>query len=304
MTRDAGTAATTSITSTTSTATTTTKADPASAAAPGELAIFLRRMRERASPQALGLAVTRRRRAPGLLREEVAQAAGISATWYTWLEQGRRVRASVEVLEALAQALQLDATERSHLIAIARPDVQASLQPTSGVDDEALARWLESLPQPAYAFDDDWDLRCVNASARALFGGFDLQHPIERNLLRRIFLDAGWQSLFDDWESIARLSLGQFRAFNAARLHGPEVTALVEDLSRRSPQFAALWAERPLAPPALRQKLVRHPEHGLLCFEFVVLRPEAAQPGVRVCLYSAADARTADVLRATCPPRP
>lgn len=296
MTRNAGTA--------TATATPNPNGEPSEGAARGELGAFLRRMRERASPQALGLVVTPRRRAPGLLREEVAQAAGISVTWYTWLEQGRRVRASMQVLDALVQALQLDATERSHLLALARPDVQASLQPTSGVDDETLARWLESLPQPAYAFDENWDLRCVNASARVFFGGFDLQHPIEQNLLRRIFLDTGWQSLFDDWESIARLSLGQFRAFNAARLNSPEVTALVDDLCRLSPQFAALWAERPLAPPALRQKLVRHPRHGVLCFEFVVLRPEAAAPGVRVCLYSAADARTADMLRATCPPRP
>jgi transcriptional regulator with XRE-family HTH domain len=296
MTRDAGTAATPFDAA----AEVDRVADVAAAGPPvnSELGDFLRRMRERASPQALGLSVSRRRRAPGLLREEVAQAAGISATWYTWLEQGRRVRASVEVLDALAQALQLDTTERGHLLALARPDLQSSFTNPADASGVALARWVASLPQPAYAFDENWDLRCFNSAADRLFGPFDLADPMGRNLLRRIFLDTRWQSLFEDWDGIARASLGQYRNFNATRLQSPAVAAMVAELSRRSPRFAALWAERPLAPPALRQKLVRHPQHGLLAFEFVVLRPEAAEAGVRVSLYSAADAHTAAVLAA------
>lgn len=291
MTRAAGTA-------TTTTTTTTIPFEPAAEPGAGELAGFLRRMRERADPQSLGLPVSRRRRAPGLLREEVAQAAGISATWYTWLEQGRRVRASVEVLDALAQALRLDATERDHLLALARPDLHAPFAASPAASDEALARWVASLPQPAYAFDENWDLRCINTAADRLFGPFDLGDPLGRNLLRRIFLDTRWHAMFEGWDGIARASLGQFRNFNATRLQSPPVAGLVAELSQRSAQFKALWAERPLAPPALRQKLVRHPRHGLLAFEFVVLRPEAAEAGVRVSLYSAADARTAEVLAA------
>src|SRR5688572_21698944 len=128
MTRAAGTA-------TTTTTTTTIPFEPAAEPGAGELAGFLRRMRERADPQS-----------PGLPREEVAQAAGISATWYTWLEQGRRVRASVEVLDALAQALRLDTTERDHLLALARPDLHAPFAASPAASDEALARWVASLP--------------------------------------------------------------------------------------------------------------------------------------------------------------
>jgi len=263
----------------------------------GELGAFLRRMRERASPQSLGLAVSRRRRAPGLLREEVAQAAGISATWYTWLEQGRRVRASVEVLDALARALSLDPTERRHLLALARPDLQRSFEPAADASIEALARWIMSLPQPAYAFDERWQVLVCNEAAHRLFGDFDPDGPLQGNLLRRIFLDTAWRSLLADWEQVARASVGQFRAFNSARLAEPPIATLVRELRRASSDFARLWDEGSVAPPALRQKLLHHPRHGRLSFEFVVLRPEGAPPGVRVSLYSAADMQTAQRLR-------
>jgi transcriptional regulator with XRE-family HTH domain len=259
----------------------------------GELGAFLRRMRERASPQSLGLAVSRRRRAPGLLREEVAQAAGISATWYTWLEQGRRVRASVEVLDALARALSLDATERHHLLALARPDLQRSFEPAADASLEALARWIASLPQPAYAFDERWNVLACNDAARRLFGDFAADDPVQGNLLRRIFLDPTWRTLLEDWEQVARASAGQFRHFNSARLGEPTIAALVDEMRRSSPDFARLWDEGGVAPPAMRQKLLRHPTRGMLSFEFVVLRPEGTPPGVRVSLYSAADAHTA-----------
>ncbi|TIV69767.1 MAG: helix-turn-helix domain-containing protein, partial [Mesorhizobium sp.] len=141
-----------------------------------------------------------RRRAPGLLREEVALLAGISATWYTWLEQGREANPSAQVLHALADVLKLLPVEREHLFKLAKPEW---LPETSRSERPSPDPWMADLltalsPNPAYALNRAWDFAAWNDGAAALFGGFDPEDPVKRNLLTRLFLDPDWRALFAD----------------------------------------------------------------------------------------------------------
>jgi transcriptional regulator with XRE-family HTH domain len=167
--------------------------DPA-AAERRALARFLKAMRDRVSPADAGVAVTSRRRAKGLLREEVAQAAGVSVTWYTWMEQARPTNPSLRVLDGLARALQLDAAEREQLIRLARPDLRPAPPASRGLS-APLTTLLHGLaPHPAYATNVRGDVIAWNAPAARLLG--DFAAPGCGNLLRRLFLDPAWRRLF------------------------------------------------------------------------------------------------------------
>src|SRR6516164_7467291 len=165
------------------------------------LSAFLRALRERQSPADFGLAAGPRRRTPGLRREEVAQLCGLSATWYTWIEQGREVSVSPAALARLAGALKLGRAERAYLFELADkrdPD-------EDGGDDElpsAALRSVEAMTVPAYILDRSWNARRWNARAERLFTGW-LDREGERNLLRFIFLEPSARSLICDWEERA-----------------------------------------------------------------------------------------------------
>jgi len=157
------------------------------------LGAFLRRMRDRATP--LDARRGSRRRAAGLRREEVSQAAGISVTWYTWLEQGRDVRVSPRALNAIADALRLDATERDHLLRLADAAHATRASSITQVASEQLVRFVDALSHPAYAINGMWDVLHANRAATALLGEFRPEHPTG-NVLTRLFLDPAWQRLF------------------------------------------------------------------------------------------------------------
>src|SRR5277367_3361361 len=166
-------------------------------------AAFLRSRRERLVPSEVGLPNGFRRRTSGLRREEVAQLAGVGVTWYTWLEQGRRVSPSAEVLGALATALRLDAAERRHLFVLA--DRPPALKREAGpeVVDAPIRRMLASLGgQPAYVIGRRWDILAWNRAAAAVFGDYARLEGDERNIMYLLFVDRSHRKLLLDWEEM------------------------------------------------------------------------------------------------------
>jgi transcriptional regulator with XRE-family HTH domain len=249
-----------------------------------ELGRFLKSRRTRLKPADLGLKAGPRRRAPGLLREEVASAAGMSATWYTWMEQGRPTNPSAPLLERLAKVLKLDAVERAHLFRLARPEPIAK----PSVLDPAVETVLRGLhPHPAYAFDPLWNVIAWNDAATALLGAFDPSDPRRANVLVRLFRDPSWRKLFTDWETIARSAVAQYRAATAGFA---ERRAILRGLEETSLHFSALWKEQDVAAAPAWRKVLDHPQAGRLVFDYAAL---GAGAQFHVTIYTPADRATA-----------
>ena len=207
------------------------------------LGTFLRSHRERLSPSKLGLAPAGRRRTPGLRREEVAQLCGVSTTWYTWLEQGRPVRASASALNRIAGALQLSRAEKLYLFEIARcvvPDSNeaAALEIPAGLKD-----LVNRMPVPVYVLDRQWNAVAWNGRAARLFRPW-LFDSEERNLLRFVFLDRNARTLIVDWKSRARRLVAEFRSDAGRHLTEPPTLRLISELQAGSKVFARYWSEQ------------------------------------------------------------
>jgi len=233
-----------------------------------ELAEFLRSRRARLLPADVGLPPGARRRTPGLRREEVADLAGIGTTWYTWLEQGRDIRVSADVLDNLARALRLTPDERAHLFRVAHR------QPPP----RALAPWEEASPSarrllatfggaPAYIMGRRWDLLAWNAAATAVFGDFEALPDGERNMVRLIFTDGELRRRFVDWEGTARGVLALFRADRGRYADDPWFAEVIDDLRRVSPEFGRWWPRHDVRERAAERKEVEHPVVGRLVLE-------------------------------------
>ncbi|WP_370881923.1 helix-turn-helix transcriptional regulator [Labrys wisconsinensis] len=234
-----------------------------------EFGAFLRSRRERLTPASVGLPDGVRRRTPGLRRDEVALLAGVGTTWYTWLEQGRDVRPSPEVLAALARALQLDPAERRHLFLLS--DRPVPEPPSTGPErvDEPILRMLESLTgQPAYVLGRRWDVLAWNRAAVALFGDYGRLEGDERNAMHLVFADPEHRRLLVDWAELASASLGMFRADSARYAGDPDFARLVARLMQASPEFRAWWPRHEVLRPFTGHKRIRHPEGGLMLFEY------------------------------------
>jgi hypothetical protein len=254
-----------------------------------ELADFLRTRRAALRPEDVGLPDGGRRRTPGLRREEVALLAGVGTTWYTWLEQAREVRASVDVLEAVGDALRMTEAERRHLIRLGRGEEREISGATSPEADEALRRLVDHLgANPAYLLGRRWDFLAWNDAMAAVFGDPG-ELPVEdRNHVWLFFTDALRRSLVTDWEATARIICARFRA-DAARLVGdPQLEALVERLREASPEFRRLWRRHEVAGDIGGRKELVHPSVGRMVFEHSAFYPAAA-PNARLVLYSPLD---------------
>ena len=252
-----------------------------------ELALFLKAKRAALSPQSVGLPTGRRRRASGLLREEVAQRAGISPAWYTWLEQGREINPSAAVLAQLADALLLTAGERTHLVTLAKPN--AAARSTLQFSREAppmLVSWINGLDQPAYVLNGRWDVLAWNDSARRLLGDFASLAAADRNILRMIFLWEHWRTLFADCDGLAASAVAQFRAETARHAGAPDLHELTSTLVRDSAEFASLWHARQLDRLQLKAKRLRHAELGIVDLTYAPLRPRGVADDLSVVVYS------------------
>lgn len=208
-----------------------------------ELADFLRMKREKLSPQAVGLPSGTRRRTPGLRREEVAALAGVGLTWYTWLEQGREINASVEFLEDLARVLKLDAAERYHLFLLAhqRPPVVAGHQWCQVTP--LVRRLLDDLTlRPAYVMNLSWDIIAWNPAADRLFTISERQ-PQQRNMLWMLFADPELNQRLVGWQEQAPQILASFRRDYARAPQDASMLQRIQALSDVSPQFRQLWQQ-------------------------------------------------------------
>jgi hypothetical protein len=226
-----------------------------------------------------------------LLREEVAQIAGISTTWYTWLEQARRINPSVRALDSLARALRLDSAGRAHLFDLARPDLRpAPVSMPSRALSGPLAQTLKGLaPHPAYVTNAYLDVLAWNEPAARLLGDFAAHVPADRNLIRLLFVNLAWRSLFVDWQDVARMTVAQFRAGTARFASDPETAKFVESVRLASEEFARLWHSQEIRKPLAWAKRLDHPTAGRVVFNFSSFHPDSADDDLRFTIYTPAD---------------
>ena len=209
----------------------------------------------------------------------------MGTTWYTWLEQGRDVRASLAVLEALAQALRLTPAERAHLIRLGRGESAPPLPPQRETVSVALRRLIDGLEQPAYLLGRRWDFLHYNRAAAVLFSELDGIPPAKRNQLLLVFTHPAWRVLYPDWELSARRLLARFRVAYAEQVGDPAFESLVEKLLEASPEFREWWPRHEVLGSGEGRKEIVHPVAGLLEFEHAVfLHAETTEQ--RLVLYS------------------
>jgi transcriptional regulator with XRE-family HTH domain len=254
-----------------------------------ELADFLKKRRAAIKPEDVGLPNGGRRRTPGLRREEVAALAGVGATWYTWLEQGRDVRASLEVFEALAGALKLTPAERVHLILLGRGEEAPPCEQPAEKVSSAVRRLLENLgANPAYLLGRRWDYLAWNRAACAVFEDFGKLPKGARNHLWQTFTNPARRELVTDWDKSTRLLAAKFRADSAHHLGDPSFEQLIEALRNASPEFCKAWKRHEVERSGEGRKVLNHPVAGRLVFEHAVFHPQEA-PEQRLILYSPTD---------------
>jgi transcriptional regulator with XRE-family HTH domain len=254
-----------------------------------ELGDFLSTRRARLAPEQVGLPHGSRRRTPGLRRAEVAQLAGVSADWYTWLEQGRPIKASAQVLENLVQIFQLDANERKHLFFLAHQQPPPEISIKAETVSTSLQYFLDHQGiNPAFVSGRGWDIVAWNEAACVVFGDFRLMTIRECNKIWRVFTEPSYRHLFVDWEKDARRMLAQFRA-SCGRFPGdPRLMELVHDLMLRSPEFQAWWPDHEVHGAQEGQKRLNHPQAGHLMFDRLTFQAFDA-PDLNVTVYSPLD---------------
>lgn len=255
---------------------------------PNRLGAFLKDRRQRLDAAALGFGG--RRRTPGLRREEVAQRAHISTTWYTWLEQGRGGAPSPRVLDSLARALMMTEAEREHLYLVGighRPKAGTPAQ--EGISGR-LQRFLDAMPMiPATVATATWDIIGWNRAARLALTDYEAMAPEARNILRRIFLDPTTRAAQSDWEAVARFLVATFRAETVRVGADARASELVAELSARSADFARLWSENDVRTTGEGAKTIRHARVGEITFEFSSFAIDG-RPDLRLMAYVPATA--------------
>jgi transcriptional regulator with XRE-family HTH domain len=255
-----------------------------------ELAAFLRTRRARVRPEDVGLSSGPRRRTPGLRREEVAQLAGVGVTWYTWLEQGRPINASVQVLDAIARTLKLDSAECEHLYRLA--DLPWVAGPAGHVLEPETQAILDAVdPLPAAVYSTRYDLLAHNRSFEKMFPGLAAARGLERNVLWHLFLCDSCCTPFLNRDEELPLMVANVRTAFGRHLGDPVWTDFVRRLSAMSPRFASMWAAHNVAGPSTRIKLFDHAEVGLVRLITSTLVPATA-PETKLVIYSPSDEST------------
>jgi transcriptional regulator with XRE-family HTH domain len=252
-----------------------------------ELAAFLRSRRGRITPADVGMPAGLRRRTPGLRREELAQLAGVGITWYTWLEQGRPINVSAQVLEAIARTLRLDPAEREHLFRLAgmpaRPDpaARARLEP----EVQAVLDGITAIP--AGVINSRYDILAWNTPYAALWPALRGKLPFS-NMLWCMFTTPECCGIYADREQELRQIVATFRTAYGDHLGEPSWTGLIDGLSAASPDFARMWAAHDVGVPTTRVKVFRHAAVGEVRLS-VVSFAVGATPQTRMTVYPPAD---------------
>jgi transcriptional regulator with XRE-family HTH domain len=270
-----------------------------------QLGVYLMDRRTKLDPATLGFPMTRRR-TPGLRREEVAQRANVSTTWYTWLEQGRGGAPSADVLNRISGALLLTDVEHEHLflLALGRPP-ETHYKAFEGITPR-LQRLLDVLElSPAFIRTATWDVVAWNRAALAVLGDYESLEPGQRNILKMMFFNPRVRSAQTAWESVARYIVAAFRAETARAGATSDVIALVDELSRRSPEFTKMWKENEVSAHGGGTKQLRHPTAGLITLEYSSFSVDG-RPDLALVVYNPATSKDLDKVRnlLTSLPRP
>ncbi|HET8844018.1 MAG TPA: helix-turn-helix transcriptional regulator [Ktedonobacteraceae bacterium] len=251
-----------------------------------ELGNFLRTRRARIEASQVGLPTRQRRRIPGLRRDEVALLAGMSVDWYTWLEQGREINVSEQVVESLAQVLQLNASEREHLYLLACQHLPPELPLVNETVSPTLQHFLDHLgTSPAYVTGQRWDIVAWNKAACVVFGDYRQMTKRERNIVWRTFTSPTYRQLLVDWEGLAQHILARFRASCRRFLGDPWLTELIEDLTLSSPEFREWWPRHDVQGSHEGCKTLNHPTAGWLHLEHLTFQVYDA-PDLKVTVYT------------------
>lgn len=245
-----------------------------------ELGAFLRSRRERITPAEAGLPSTGRRRTPGLRREELAVLAGISATWYTYLEQGRDVQASDQVLGAIAAALALDPSEKDHLFRLAGRTPADEVEETLPAEVAAVPGLLQ--PNPAYIIGPTYDVLAHNEAAAELFPVLQGEHP---NFVRWTFTDPQARHVVIDWEPEARGLLARLRTLTGRYPGDARFTRLIDELHEASQEVRSWWPRHDVQAQHSGRKRLRHQELGAVDYAYTAFHL-AEQPGQTLVIYA------------------
>ncbi|MEW2139868.1 helix-turn-helix transcriptional regulator [Streptomyces sp. NPDC005409] len=261
---------------------------------------FLRSRRARLRPEDVGLTdYGRRRRVPGLRREELAQLAGVSVAYYTRLEQRDGHNVSVEVLDAIARALRLDGTERAHMMDLARPKARRRRPSRRPQQVRPELRTLMDAMEgvPAYLVGHRQDVIGWNRLAAAVFGDFGALAAAERNLVRLVFLDPATAELYGDWECRACEVVSNLRMYAGQHPDDEQLSALVGELSVKNEEFRRLWAAHTVADKTHGVKRLRHPIVGELHLSFETLKLPDDPAQSLVTFHAEPGSPSADALR-------
>ena len=261
------------------------------------LGLYLRDRRAKLDPAAFGFSLSRRR-TPGLRREEVAQRANVSSTWYTWLEQGRGGAPSADVLDRIARAMMLTEVEREHLFLLGLgrpPEVRYRANDVT----PRLQHVLDALdPVPAVIRTALWDVVAWNRAATVMLVDYDALPPADRNILRFAFLHPHMRSSQGDWEALARFIIGSFRADVARAGATAAAEPLVEELCQTSAEFRAFWQDKNIQGPHGEViKRIRHPLIGPLAFEYSTFSVDGRRD-LNLVVYNPATAEDAAGIQA------
>jgi len=260
------------------------------------LGTYLKDRRAKLDPAAFGLP-PERRRTPGLRREEVAQRANISPTWYTWLEQGRGGAPSADVLDRIARAMMLTDVEREHLflLGLGRPP-EARYHAPEGISPR-LQRALDTLEySPAFIRTATWDVIAWNRAAAAVLTDYSTLPDGQRNVLRMMFHDSRVRAAQPNWQSVARYVVASFRADVARAGAARKVQSLVDELCATSPEFAAMWRDNDVRGHGDGVKVLHHPIAGSLSMEFSGFAVDG-RPDLNMVIYNPATSADADKIR-------
>lgn len=235
-----------------------------------ELGRFLKARREKISPTQVGLPYGNRRRTLGLKREEVAQLASVSLTWYTWLEQSRSIKVSEQVLESIGHALMLNETEMQYIFALAKlamPKTRLTQGPQFINDTiQVVINKLE--PFPSFASDQYWNVIGWNNSAKIIFGDFAKMNARERNTIWRMFTNPKYKTLFTEWDKVAKWIVAQFRLSCSNYTEDQWFKNFVEELMIESEEFKKIWLDHNVAFDKDLKKKLMVDKLGELVFDF------------------------------------
>jgi transcriptional regulator with XRE-family HTH domain len=230
-----------------------------------QLAEFLRSRRARLTPSDVGLPNSGRRRTPGLRREEVAQMAGVGVDWYTWLEQGRNINASEQVLSSIARILRLDQAETRYLFTLAYGN---GTNPYAESVSPVLQFLLDNLTNaPAIIMNRYWDILAWNRAYYALYGNIGEVPQAERNLMWLAFGSLPLRDMLQDWETHLQVSVAQFRADYGANTGDTRYEAIIERLLETSAEFREWWPRHDVRGREKMHKIYEHPLVGTLTME-------------------------------------